>query len=45
VEELENALLGLRRVDRLLKSSALPDQRILEEWLLSLALMGGTVPA
>lgn len=45
VEELENALLGLRRVDRLLKSSALPDQRILEEWLLSLALVGGTVPA
>ncbi|MFH1766274.1 MAG: DNA polymerase III subunit delta [Gemmatimonadota bacterium] len=36
VEELENAILGLRRVDRLLKSSSLSDDQILEEWLLGL---------
>jgi DNA polymerase III delta subunit len=35
-EELEEAILGLRRVDRLLKSSSLPDDQILEEWLLGL---------
>jgi hypothetical protein len=33
---LEEAILGLRRVDRLLKSSSLPDDQILEEWLLGL---------
>jgi len=36
MEELEDAILGLRRVDRLLKSSGLPDDQILEEWLLGL---------
>ncbi len=32
--EVEAALLGLRRVDRLLKSSGLSDEHRLEEWLL-----------
>ncbi len=36
VPELEDALLGLRRVDRLLKSSGISDQHVLEEWLLGL---------
>lgn len=36
MEELEGAILGLRRVDRLLKSSSLSDDRVLEEWLLGL---------
>ena len=36
MEELEKAILGLRRVDRLLKSSTLPDDQVLEEWLLGL---------
>lgn len=36
LEELEEAILGLRRVDRLLKSSGLPDDQILEEWILGL---------
>lgn len=35
-EELEAAILGLRRVDRLLKSSSLSDEHVMEEWLLSL---------
>jgi DNA polymerase-3 subunit delta len=39
-EELEGAILGLRRVDRLLKSSTLPDEHVLEEWLLSLMARG-----
>ncbi len=42
VEELENAILGLRRVDRLLKSSSLPADQVLEEWLLG--LMSGVGP-
>ncbi len=36
VEELEEALLGLRRADRLLKSSQLSEEHVLEEWLLTL---------
>ena len=36
VEDLNDALLGLRRVDRLLKSSGLGEERILEEWLLTM---------
>ena len=36
LEELEEAILGLRRVDRILKSSTLSDERILEEWILGL---------
>ena len=36
VEELERAVLGLRRVDRLLKSSSLAGDQVLEEWLLGL---------
>lgn len=38
VEELEEALLGLRRVDRTLKSksSGVADEAVLEEWLLGL---------
>jgi DNA polymerase III delta subunit len=35
VSELEDALLGLRRADRLLKSSTLRDEHILQEWLLN----------
>ncbi|RMH12383.1 MAG: DNA polymerase III subunit delta [Gemmatimonadetes bacterium] len=34
--EVERALLGLRRVDRLLKASGMSDQAHLEEWLLGL---------
>ena len=36
VEELEEAILGLRRVDRLLKSSSLSDEHVMEEWMLGL---------
>ena len=36
VEDLEDALLGLRRADRLLKSSNLGEDHILEGWLLTL---------
>ncbi len=35
-QALDDAILGLRRVDRLLKSSSLPDEQILEEWLLGI---------
>lgn len=35
-EEIEEALVGLRRADRLLKSSSFPDRLVLEEWLLGL---------
>lgn len=35
VPELEAALEGLLRVDRLLKSSGLPDVSLIEEWLLT----------
>jgi DNA polymerase-3 subunit delta len=45
VEELEEAILGLRRVDRLLKSSSLSDDQVLEEWLLGLMARGGVGPA
>ena len=34
-EKLDEALLGLRRVDRLMKASALPHHHLLEEWLLA----------
>jgi DNA polymerase III delta subunit len=34
IAQIETALLGLRRVDRLLKSSALPGKHHLEAWLL-----------
>lgn len=34
-EGLDAALLGLRRVDRLMKASALPHHHLLEEWLLA----------
>jgi DNA polymerase-3 subunit delta len=33
-EELEHALLGLRRVDQLLKSSTLSAEHLMQEWLL-----------
>ena len=36
VHELEEAVAGLLRVDRLLKSSPLPEDLVLEEWLLGL---------
>lgn len=41
VEELEEAILGLLRVDRLLKSSNLPGDEILEEWMLGLMVRAG----
>ena len=41
VEGLEDALLGLRRVDRLLKSSQLSQEHVLEEWLLTLMAGAG----
>ena len=33
--DLDAALLGLRRVDRLMKASTLPHHHLLEEWLLA----------
>ena len=36
VSGLRQALIGLRRVDRLLKSSSMPEHLVLEEWLLGL---------
>ena len=39
--ELEAAVEGLLRVDRLLKSSGLPDESLLEEWLLTEAVRAG----
>lgn len=41
VEELQDALLGLRRVDRLMKSSQLPQEHLLEEWFLTLMARDG----
>jgi DNA polymerase III subunit delta len=41
VEELQEALLGLRRSDRLLKSSGLSDRQVLEEWILGLMAREG----
>jgi len=35
-KQLEDAILGLRRVDRILKSSSLGEEQVLEEWLLGL---------
>ena len=40
-KELEDAILGLRRVDRLLKSSSLSDDQVLEEWILGLMVESG----
>lgn len=40
ITEIETALLGLRRVDRFLKSSALPGEHHLEAWLLEQMLPG-----
>lgn len=37
--EIDEALAGLLRVDRLLKASGLSDQHLLEEWLLGLLVM------
>ncbi len=36
VDDLEEAILGLRKVDRLLKSSQIPEEHVLEGWLLGL---------
>lgn len=41
VPQISDALRGLRRVDRILKSSSLPEERVLEEWLLGLMLAPG----
>jgi DNA polymerase-3 subunit delta len=38
---LQRALIGLRRMDRLLKSSALSEAHVLEEWLLNLMAQEG----
>ena len=40
-ESLDSALLGLRRVDRLMKASALPHHHLLEEWLLAQRITAG----
>ena len=40
-EALDAALLGLRRVDRLMKASALPHHHFLEEWLLEQRVSAG----
>ncbi len=40
-ESLDAALLGLRRVDRLMKASALPHHHLLEEWLLAQRIAAG----
>ena len=40
-ESLDGALLGLRRVDRLMKASALPHDHLLEEWLLAQRIPAG----
>ncbi len=40
VDEVQMAVLGLLRVDRLLKSSPLPEDVVLEEWLLGLQARG-----
>lgn len=34
VQQLQDALKGLKRVDRILKSSSIPEDQVLEEWLL-----------
>jgi DNA polymerase-3 subunit delta len=41
VFELEQALKGLKKVDRILKSSSIPEAHVLEEWLLGLMLEEG----
>ena len=41
VTQLEEATLGLRRADRLLKSSSLAEDLVLEEWLLGLMAQEG----
>jgi len=41
VEELADALKGLKRVDRILKSSSNLEEQVLEEWLLGLILRKG----
>jgi DNA polymerase-3 subunit delta len=38
VSDLQQALKGLKRVDRVLKSSSIPEDHVLEEWLLGLML-------
>lgn len=43
IAQIETALLGLRRVDRSLKSSALPGEHYLEAWLLEQMLPSGAV--
>lgn len=43
-EGLERALFGLRRVDRVLKSTSLPEEHVLEEWLLTLMASEGRDP-
>ena len=40
-DSLDGALLGLRRVDRLMKASALPHDHLLEEWLLAQRIPAG----
>jgi DNA polymerase III delta subunit len=40
-KELGEALLGLRRADRLLKSSGLSDRHVMEEWILGLMARDG----
>lgn len=44
VDGLQNAILGLRRVDRTLKSTSLADELVVEEWLLGLMVEEGQGP-
>ncbi len=39
--DLAGAVLGLRRLDQLLKASAIPDEVLMEEWLLGLMVRPG----
>ncbi len=41
--EIRDALLGLARLDRLLKSASISDEHLLEEWFLSLEVAGRRV--
>lgn len=43
--ELAGAVRGLRRLDQLLKASAIPGEILMEEWLLGLLVRGREVPA
>ena len=43
LEDMDHAILGLRRVDRILKSSTVPAEHVMEEWLLGMMARQGAV--